>query len=107
MENEYRIEYLEQFFYDLDGVAKYIKYQLNNPQAAERLIEDILEAVKKRSYNAESFEPVISVKQRNTVYYRIYVRNYIVYYTVRTEKEEKIMEIRGVFHKGRNRYDLI
>lgn len=47
MANEYRIEYLEQFFYDLDSAAKDIKYQLNNPQAADRLIEDILGAVKK------------------------------------------------------------
>ena len=107
MGNDYRIEYLEQFFFDLDSAAKYIKYQLNNPQAANRLIEDILGAIKKRSSNAKSFEPVSSVKQRNTLYYRIYVRNYIVYYTVRTEQEEKIMEIRGVFHKSRNRYDII
>ena len=52
MQNDYRIEYLEQFFFDLDSAAKHIKYQLNNPQAANRLIEEILGAIKKRSSNA-------------------------------------------------------
>lgn len=105
MTNEYKIEYLEQFFYDLDSAAKYIKYQLCNSSAAQKLIDDVFIAIEKRSLNAESFEPVFSSKHLNTVYFRIYVRNYVIYYTIKEENGQKIMEIRGIFHKSRNRYD--
>lgn len=52
---------------------------------------------------AETFEPYSSLKERHYPYYRIYVRNFIVYYVViDDEGEDKIMEVRRFLH---NRQD--
>ena len=46
---------------------------------------------------AESFEPYRSLRERRYPYYRIYVKNFVVYYVViddEGEGEDKIMEVR-------------
>ena len=55
---------------------------------------------------AESFEPYRSLRERRYPYYRIYVKNFVVYYVViDDEGEDKIMEVRrfatyfNVLHK--------
>ncbi len=49
--------------------------------------------------DAESFEPYHSRKEREYPYYRIYVKNYVIYYVVIPDgKNKKIMEIRRILH---------
>ena len=43
---------------------------------------------------AESFEPYRSLRERRYPYYRIYVKNFVVYYVVIDEGDDKIMEVR-------------
>jgi toxin ParE1/3/4 len=93
---KYRLSYLPLFDQDLVQIASHIATVLDNPDAALRLIGDVEEAIKKRLGNAESFEPYRSVKERPHSYYRIYVRNYTVYYVV----IGNIMEVRRLLYSG-------
>lgn len=48
--------------------------------------------------NPLSFEPYPSVKKRKYAYYRIYVRNYVVYYVVIGD----VMEVRRFLYGARD-----
>ena len=92
--HEYQLRYLPQFYQDLKRSSDYIANQLQNPQAADDLIDATEKAILERQPNAEAFEQFHSRKERRYPYYRIYVNNYIVFYVVIPEGEQKIMEIR-------------
>ena len=79
---EYKLRYLPLFEEDLYKAARYISDHLKNPQAAEKLLRDVEEAILERSAMPLSFEPYKSIKHRNDTYYRIYVGNYTVFYVV-------------------------
>ena len=58
--------------------VSYITNVLKNPDAAEKLANDVEMAIQERLNNPLAFEPYPSVKKRKYPYYRIYVRNYVV-----------------------------
>ena len=62
--------------------AQYIDQVLDNPTAAQKLVDDTEKAILERLNFAESFEPYPSTKQREYPYYRIYVHNCTVFYVV-------------------------
>lgn len=97
----YQLRYLPLFFDDVNSVTSYIKNELSNPKAANDLIDAIETSILQRLPVCESFEPYHSKKDRKYTYYRIYVKNYIVYYVViDDEGDEKIMEVRRLlFHR--------
>ena len=96
----YELQYLPLFYDDLLATVKYLSEVLHNPKAANKLIDDVENAILNRLPNAEAFEPFHSLKERRYPYYRIYVNNYIVYYVV---IEHRIMEVRRLLYVGRNR----
>ena len=57
--------------------------------------------------DCESFEPYHSIKKRDYPYYRIYVKNYIVYYVVIPVGDKKIMEVRRFLYKGQDRDNIV
>ena len=80
--DNYQLRYLPIFFDDVNSIASYIKNELSNPKAANDLIDAIEEAILKRLPVCESFEPYQSKRERKNMYYRIYVKNYVIYYVV-------------------------
>ncbi len=92
---EYKLAYLPGFYKDLEHAAEYITVHLNNPQAALELVDDIEMAIQKRLPFAESFEQYHSQFDRKHPYYRIYVKNYVIYYVVIGE----VMEVRRLLHE--------
>ena len=100
----YELQYLPLFYDDLLATVKYLSEALHNPKAANKLIDDVENAVLDRLPNAEAFEPFHSLKERRYPYYRIYVNNYIVYYVV---IEHRIMEVRRLLYVGRNRDQIL
>jgi plasmid stabilization system protein ParE len=63
--------------------ARYhIAQNLQNPDAALRLVEDTEKAILKRLENPLAFEPYRSIRERENPYYRINIRNYTVFYAV-------------------------
>ena len=78
----YTLEYTELFGEELSEAVRYIATELRNPDAASRLIEQTEEAIRRRSFAPEAFEPVISSRDREHPYYRIPVGNHYVLYCV-------------------------
>ena len=106
--NKYILRYIPLFYYDISRIVEYIVNTLNNPAAANTLVNKIEGAIKERQPFAESFEKYESAKERRYPYYRIYVDNYVIYYVVYTEdKKDKIMEVRRVLYKGMDRTKVL
>jgi len=99
MENKsYQLRYLPLFEQDLISTANYITNVLKNEDAALRLIDDVEVAILERLNNPAAFEPYRSAKKRDYPYYRIYVRNYVIYYVV----IDNVMEVRRLMYGARD-----
>ena len=100
---KYKVIYLPLFYEDLAGIVKYITYNLKNKSAAERLIDKVKKEIDKRSYNPTIFEKYQTLKKRKKIYYRIYINNYTIFYTV----EREYMVVSRMLYSKRNIRDLI
>ena len=106
--DKYELRYLPLFQEELKERALYIADELDNPTAADRLVDDVERAIRNRlETNPEGFEPIPSKREPGVMYYRIYVKNYIVYYAVIEENGHKIMEPRRFVHDRENRDEKI
>lgn len=102
MKNEkYKLRYLPLFEQDLIQTVSCITNVLKNTDAAEKLVNDIEDAIQERLEYPLAFEPFPS-KKRDYPYYRIYVRNYVIYYVVIGD----VIEVRRFLYGARdtNRY---
>ena len=63
----YTLEYLPLFDDELAEAARYITYELRNPDAAMKLIAHVEAAIQDRLFAPESFEPVPSERTRISV----------------------------------------
>ena len=98
MEKKYKIRFLPLFQQDLTEIVEYIAFHLKNPIAADSLVDAVQSAIRERAFCAESFEPYHSKKERRYPYYRISVRNYIIFYVV----IDDVMEVRRILYSGRD-----
>ena len=71
---------------------------MKNEDAALRLIDDAETAILERLNNPVAFESHCSVKKRDYPYYRIYVRNYVIYYVV----IDDVMEVCRLMYGARD-----
>ena len=94
----YKLRFLPLFAEDLGEIVDYISNKLQNPAAAEDLVDLIQNAIRERSTCAEAFEPYHSLKERQYPYYRIYVKNYTIFYVVIGD----VMEVRRILYNKRN-----
>ena len=99
----YRLRYLDLFVEDLSQIVDYICRELDSPQAADSLVDAVEEAIQKRTSCAEAFERFPSKRERQHPYYRIYVRNYVIFYVV----IEDVMEVRRILYHRRDLQDLL
>ena len=86
--SSYVIKYTSTFINQFNSILKYL---VNNNFFLEREIE-------KRSSNPESYEKYIGVRKRKNIYYRIYVKNYTIFYVVK----DNTMEVRRILYSKRN-----
>ncbi len=94
----YKLRYLPLFFNDLAEITSYISDHLQNPMAAENLLDEVEKAIQERLYMPASFEPFHSQKPRAETYYRIYVKNYTIFYVVIGDT----MEVRRILYSARD-----
>ncbi len=100
----YTLRYLPMFYDDFEERIMYITEVLHNKTAANELVDAVENAILQRLPNAESFEPYHSRKERKYPYYRIYVKNYTIYYVVIPNGDAtKIMEVRRILHNLQDR----
>lgn len=103
MDKKYKIIYLPLFYRDLDKIMDYIIYQLNNKTAANNLLDEIKSEIDMRAYNPHTYERYNSTRKRKNTYYRIYVKNYTIFYAVKGDR----MEIRRILYSRRNFVKLL
>ena len=107
-ETQYELRYLPLFYEDLEQKVVYIAETLHNEKAANDLLDAVENAIMERLPVAESFEPYHSVKERRYNYYRIYVKNFVIYYVVIDDVgSKKIMEVRCFLYNKQDREQLI
>lgn len=107
-DKQYVLRYLPLFYEDLEQKIVYIAETLHNKKAAADLLDAVEKAILDRLPIAEAFEPYCSVKERRYNYYRIYVKNFVVYYVViDDEGPNKIMEVRRFLHNRQRREQLV
>ncbi|MBR3124234.1 MAG: type II toxin-antitoxin system RelE/ParE family toxin [Mogibacterium sp.] len=102
-DRNYKLRYLPLFYEDLKEKVEYIAFEKQNLDAALRLADSVEAAILERLPVAESFEPYPSIFERKYPYYRIYVDNFIVFYVVIDEGDERTMEVRRFLYKGQDR----
>ena len=101
--NKYTIKYSSTFISQFNSILKYIVHNLKNRIAAENFYYEVINELEKRSENPEGFEKYISTQKRKNTYYRIYVKNYTIFYVVK----ENTMEVRRILYSRRNFDKLI
>ena len=108
-DTQYELRYLPLFYEDLEQKVIYISETLHNEKAANDLLDAVEKAIMERLPIAESFEPFRSVvKERQYKYYRIYVKNFVIYYVVIDGiGSKKIMEVRRFLYNKQGREQLI
>lgn len=101
--NKYTIKYTETFVKQFNNILKYFIYKLQNKIAAENFYDEVIKEIEKRSEYPESFEKYNSKKKRKNTYYRIYVKNYTIFCTIK----DNAMEVRRILRNRRNFDKLI
>jgi len=100
---KYKVIYLPLFYKDLGNIVNYIAYDLNNVSAAQNLLDEIQTVIETRTLCPTSYEKYYSNRKRKNTYYRIYVKNYVIFYVVHND----IMEVRRILYNKRNLDTLI
>lgn len=103
MSKKYKIRVLPLFYKDLYKITNYIAYNLKNKIAAECLLGTIKLRLKERFDNLEQYEKYTSSRKRKRPYYRIYIKNYTIFYTI----NDDTIEIRRMLYSKRNFNNLI
>ena len=79
------------------------KYTIKYSQTYINQFNQVIKEIEKRSKNPESYEKYVSIKKKKSTYYRIYIRNYTIFYTVKNN----IMEVRRILYSKRNINNLV
>ena len=103
MNNKYTIKYTDTFIKQFNNILKYFIYKLQNKIEAENFYNEVIKEIEKRSDYPESFEKYNSSRKRKNTYYRIYVKNYTIFYTIK----DNTMRVRLILSSRRNFYKLI
>ena len=99
MENRhYELRILPLFEEKLSETAFYIAERLRNPIAAERIVDEVEQAIYERLKAPEAFQPYPSGKDREHTYYAIPVKNYYMFYVV----IGNVMEVRTLVYSRRD-----
>lgn len=96
--SSYKIQYFSFFENELDEIIYYISKVLKSQKAAEDLLEKVEKAIKERSKSPASYELYKSNKKRNFLWYRIYVKNFIIFYTI----ENDTMKVAHIIYSKRD-----
>lgn len=101
--SKYTIKYSQTYINQFNHILKYFVNTLKNKIAADDFYNEVIKEIEKRSKNPESYEKYVSIKKKKSTYYRIYIRNYTIFYTVKNN----IMEVRRILYSKRNINNLV
>ena len=101
--NKYSIRYTPTFIKQFNNILSYFIHKLNNKIVAENFYNEVIKEIENRRIKQKNYEKYIGNKKRKNEYYRIYVKNYIIFYVV----IDNVMEIRRILYSKRNFERLI
>lgn len=100
---QYEVIYTKVFQKELSSIVNYILYVLRNRTGASRIFKNVIGAINSRSKSFPDAYEVIKFKGSVKKYYRIYINNYVVYYSLK----ENLMIIEHIFYSKQNALEII
>lgn len=100
---QYKIIYKQVFLKELSSIVNYILYALRNRSAAEIIYKHIISAIEGRSNGFPNAYEVIHLIGSKKEYYRIYVKNYVVYYSLTADT----MIVEHIFYSKQDIIEII
>lgn len=94
----YSLRYLPLFWSDLNAAVSYIAYELNNPAAAERLVDAVEQGILDHLAVPTAAAVHKTTRKRPLPYYWFEVGNYMVFYVL----EGNVMEVRRFLYGARD-----
>ena len=91
-----KLEYASQFKIDMMKTIDYIKYNLGNEIASNNLIDEVERKIIERAELQVIYTSYMTRKRYK--YYKLRVRNYIIFYTV----EDEVMKVRRFLYNRRD-----
>lgn len=73
--SSYVIKYTSTFINQFNSILKYLVNKLDNKIAAEKLYNEVIREIEKRSSNPESYEKYIGVRKRKNLYKESIIKN--------------------------------
>ena len=101
--SNYSIRYLPTFSKDLNSISHYMINTLENKNIAENFYLEVKKEIEKRSFSPEAFEVYRHTKDGKYKWYRIYLKNFTIFYVV----ANGTMEVRRILYNKRNFKKLI
>jgi addiction module RelE/StbE family toxin len=101
--NKYNIEYSKESKQDLIGIKQYIKYNLQEPETAQKLISKIRNEINNLKNNPEMYAIIDDELIKKLEIRKMIVDNYIVFYRIKDNN----IEIVRVMYGRRNWINLL
>ena len=101
--NKYNIEYSKESKQDLIGIKQYIKYNLQEPETAQKLISKIRDEIKKLKNNPKIYAIIDDELIKKLEIRKLIVDNYIVFYRIKNNN----IEIIRIMYGRRNWINLL
>lgn len=102
-QNKYILKYLPSLYSELNEIVNYMKNTLKNINAANNLVDDIEKSIKLRVNYPDIFEVYRTNKNGKYNWYRIYVKNFTIFYTIKNN----IMIVSHILYSKRDIDKLI
>ena len=100
---KYNIEYSKESKEDLIGIKQYIKYNLQEPETANKLISKIRKSIKTLKENPEIYTIIDDDIIRKLEIRKLIVDNYIIFYRIKNDS----IEIVRIMYGRRNWINLL
>ena len=100
---KYNIEYSKESKQDLIGIKQYIKYNLQEPETAQKLISEIRNEINNLKHNPEIYQIIDDNLIKKIEIRKLIVNNYIVFYRIKKEN----IEIVRIMYGRRNWINLL
>ena len=95
----YELEYLPIARSDMAEIARYISVELQNPDAAEKLADGMIEALENARPFPYAAPPYFPIRPLKHDYRKLIVHNYLIFYWV-DDFAKKITVARAVYAKS-------
>ena len=95
---KYKVQYSPEALNDLDEIWEYILLDLGNPDAAENVVNKMMDTIDALESFPERGAPLSSVVDIESNYRFVLSGNYMAFYRV----EEKMVQIDRILYQGRD-----